>query len=229
MLEMERKGWGQAKEILQRGQTVSSARSAIVNKRVIRTAAKPVVRATVLMVSTSGMRANHWRAVLLRGRFSARVVGPDEVIEETDAGKAPNVIVLDMADPTFDGLAVCRALRELDVQSAILMLHPEGSLDDLLDGYEAGTDAYLTGPVDHAELFDPATRAYINDGGASGGQYVVNPILARLGTATFLLGFLFNFPHFALFTIFINIHHYVIDGVIWRKENGDVGRYLLQA
>ncbi|MDG1995368.1 MAG: hypothetical protein P8J14_02645 [Emcibacteraceae bacterium] len=29
-----------------------------------------------------------------------------------------------------------------------------------------------------------------------------------------------------IFWVFINIHHYFIDNVIWRKENKDVGKYL---
>ncbi len=29
--------------------------------------------------------------------------------------------------------------------------------------------------------------------------------------------------------IFINVHHYFMDSVIWRKENADVGRYLFQS
>jgi len=100
------------------------------------------------------MKANHLRAVLLRGHFSASVAGPDEAIALVGEGEAPNAVVLDMSDPTIDGLAVCGALRALKTQPAILMLDPDGSLDDLLDGYEAGTDAYLTGHVDHAELFE---------------------------------------------------------------------------
>ncbi len=31
----------------------------------------------------------------------------------------------------------------------------------------------------------------------------------------------------ALFHLFVNIHHYFIDNVIWRKENPEVGRYLM--
>ncbi|MGE0753676.1 MAG: hypothetical protein AB7L92_00775 [Alphaproteobacteria bacterium] len=33
-------------------------------------------------------------------------------------------------------------------------------------------------------------------------------------------------PVTAAFIIFINIHHYFIDNVLWRKENEEVGRYL---
>ena len=108
----------------------------------------------MLIVSTNEMQANHLRAVLLRGHFLARVAHPDDAIGSLEAGETPNVILLDMSDPALDGIAICRALRDVDTESAILMLHPQGTLDDLLDGYEAGTDAYLTGRVDHAELFD---------------------------------------------------------------------------
>ncbi len=137
---------------------MSSARLSIVNTRVIRTPARPTVRARVLFVSANGMFASHWRAVLLRGHFSVRVASTDEVMAAVNAGDEPNVIVLDMADRTFDGLGLCRALRSIKVESAIMMLDPEGSLEDLLDGFEAGTDAYLTGRVDHKELFDRIER-----------------------------------------------------------------------
>ena len=133
---------------------MTSGRSTIANGRVIRTPSRPAIRASVLVVSTNEMKANRLRAVLLRGHFSASVAGPDEAIALVDDREPPNTVVLDMSDPTFDGLAVCRALRALDAPFAVLMLDPDGSLDDLLDGYEAGTDAYLTGHVEHAELFE---------------------------------------------------------------------------
>ena len=100
------------------------------------------------------MSGSHLRAVLLRGHFSARLTNSDEAVAAMQAGDTPNVVVLDLADPTFDGLALCRTLRAMKVGCAIVMLHPHGTLDNLLDGYEAGTDAYLTGRIDYNELFD---------------------------------------------------------------------------
>ena len=125
----------------------------IVNRRVIRTPARPAVRAHVFIVSSDGMRASHLRSVLLRGHFSVRVAAPDALVMVARACAAPHVIVLDMADPTLDGLALCRSLCASHVESPIMMLHRQGTLDDLLDGYEAGADAYLLGPVDYRELF----------------------------------------------------------------------------
>lgn len=124
-----------------------------VDRRVIRTPGRPAIRAHVLIVSTNRMRACHLRSVLLREHFSARVATPDSVIAVARACAAPHVVVMSMADPMFDGLALCRALCASHVESAIMMLHPQGTLDDLLDGYEAGADAYLLGFVDCRELF----------------------------------------------------------------------------
>jgi DNA-binding response OmpR family regulator len=111
------------------------------------------VRAQVAVVSGDRMRAHRLRAVLLRGHFTAHVLEPAAALATAQAGRVPEVFVFDLADPTCDGLALCAELRALHVAASILMLHPHGSLDDLLDGYEAGADGYLTGEVDHTELF----------------------------------------------------------------------------
>lgn len=132
---------------------MSPIRLSSLNGRVIHTPARPAVRSRVLVVSSDSLEAHRLRAVLLRGHFAAQVADPEEVVAAVEAGDTPDVIVLDMADPDLDGLGLCQSLRTSGAESAILMLHPEGELDDLLDGYEAGTDAYLTGPVDHRELF----------------------------------------------------------------------------
>ncbi len=41
-------------------------------------------------------------------------------------------------------------------------------------------------------------------------------------------GMRYFFPALFTFSVFINIHHYFIDNVIWRKENADVGHYLFK-
>ena len=31
-----------------------------------------------------------------------------------------------------------------------------------------------------------------------------------------------------MFAIFINVHHYFLDNVMWRRENPDIAKYLLR-
>lgn len=60
----------------------------------------------------------------------------------------PDVVVLDVMIPIFDGLEVCRRLRahEATSQSAIIMLTAKGEETDQLMGFTVGADDYVTKP-----------------------------------------------------------------------------------
>ncbi|HLH64914.1 MAG TPA: response regulator transcription factor [Solirubrobacteraceae bacterium] len=65
---------------------------------------------------------------------------------------APDAIVLDVAIPPPDGLAVCRRLRDKGVLTPILMLTARDAVADRVAGLEAGADDYLVKPFAVAEL-----------------------------------------------------------------------------
>jgi DNA-binding response OmpR family regulator len=65
---------------------------------------------------------------------------------------APDVIVLDVAMPGLDGLAVCRRLRSRGLATPILMLTARDAVPDRVAGLEAGADDYLVKPFATAEL-----------------------------------------------------------------------------
>jgi two-component system response regulator MprA len=65
---------------------------------------------------------------------------------------APDVIVLDVAMPALDGLAVCRRLRSKGLGTPILMLTARDSVPDRVAGLEAGADDYLVKPFAVQEL-----------------------------------------------------------------------------
>ena len=65
---------------------------------------------------------------------------------------APDVIVLDVAMPTLDGLAVCRRLRGKGLPTPILMLTARDAVHDRVAGLEAGADDYLVKPFAIEEL-----------------------------------------------------------------------------
>jgi two-component system response regulator MprA len=65
---------------------------------------------------------------------------------------APDVIVLDVAMPGVDGLAVCRRLRTRGLGTPILMLTARDAVDDRVRGLESGADDYLVKPFAVAEL-----------------------------------------------------------------------------
>lgn len=57
-------------------------------------------------------------------------------------------VVLDVMLPTVDGFEVARTMRERDDYTPILMLTARGRPEDVLLGFEAGTDDYLAKPFD---------------------------------------------------------------------------------
>ncbi len=65
---------------------------------------------------------------------------------------APDVIVLDVAMPVLDGLAVCRRLRSKGLSTPILMLTARDAVPDRVAGLEAGADDYLIKPFAVREL-----------------------------------------------------------------------------
>ena len=65
---------------------------------------------------------------------------------------APDVIVLDVAMPGLDGLAVCRRLRAKGLPTPILMLTARDAVPDRVAGLEAGADDYLIKPFAVQEL-----------------------------------------------------------------------------
>jgi two-component system cell cycle response regulator len=65
-----------------------------------------------------------------------------------------DLVVLDVMMPVIDGLEVARRLRS-DPKTqdlAILMFSAKTQAEDLLEGYRAGADDYLTKPVQPTEL-----------------------------------------------------------------------------
>jgi two-component system, OmpR family, response regulator MprA len=64
----------------------------------------------------------------------------------------PDLIVLDVAMPGLDGLAVTRRLRAKRLPVPILLLTARDALEERVAGLDAGADDYLVKPFEIAEL-----------------------------------------------------------------------------
>src|SRR6266403_1790390 len=65
---------------------------------------------------------------------------------------APDAVVLDVAMPGMDGLAVCRRLRAGGFTAPVLLLTARDAVADRVAGLEAGADDYLLKPFAVEEL-----------------------------------------------------------------------------
>ena len=63
-----------------------------------------------------------------------------------------DVIVLDLGLPKLDGLELCRALREAQRDTPVLMPTARDTLDDKLAGFAQGADDYVVKPFAMKEL-----------------------------------------------------------------------------
>jgi DNA-binding response OmpR family regulator len=68
------------------------------------------------------------------------------------AGGTYDAVVLDVMLPGLDGFAVCRALRDRDVWTPVIMLTARDAVADRVNGLDCGADDYLIKPFAFTEL-----------------------------------------------------------------------------
>jgi two-component system response regulator MprA len=79
----------------------------------------------------------------------------------------PDLVVLDVAMPGLDGLAVCRRLRQAGLSLPVLLLTARDAVPDRVAGLDAGADDYLVKPFASEELVARA-RALVRRGSEPG-------------------------------------------------------------
>jgi heavy metal response regulator len=63
-----------------------------------------------------------------------------------------NLLLMDLMLPKKDGLTVLRELRDKGISTPVLCLTAKDSVDDVVSGFNSGSDDYLTKPFAFAEL-----------------------------------------------------------------------------
>lgn len=106
----------------------------------------------ILIVEDEQHLADGLRFNLEAEGFVAEVVGDGAVALEMLAVTAFDAVVLDVMLPGADGFEVVRAMRGRGDYTPVLMLTARGQPEDVLHGFEAGTDDYLPKPFD-LEIF----------------------------------------------------------------------------
>ncbi|TKX61643.1 response regulator [Halorubrum sp. ASP1] len=73
-----------------------------------------------------------------------------------ESGTVPDVVLLDVMMPRMKGTQVLRAIRRdelaVDPDVPVVMLTSRGQEADVLEGFDAGADEYLTKPFSPNEL-----------------------------------------------------------------------------
>jgi two-component system response regulator MprA len=91
------------------------------------------------------------RALVLAGYDVTTAADGQECLDQLER-TSPDAMVLDVGMPELDGLEVCRRLRAAGDRTPILILTARDSVDDRIEGLDAGADDYLVKPFDVGEL-----------------------------------------------------------------------------
>lgn len=91
------------------------------------------------------------RALALERYEVALAAGAHEALELLSE-RAYDLILLDVLMPGMSGLELCRRLRQAKDRTPVLMLTARETIDDRVEGLEAGADDYLPKPFALREL-----------------------------------------------------------------------------
>jgi DNA-binding response OmpR family regulator len=115
----------------------------------------PVGRSQILVVEDEPDVASLVKHTLDRsGEVDVSVVGTGEAALKTTAERVPDLIILDLNLPGFDGLEVCRILRARPAMAGvpIIMLTARATESDRVQGLDVGADDYIVKPFSPREL-----------------------------------------------------------------------------
>lgn len=97
---------------------------------------------------------------ILRGLLDVLVFNGYQVegVADGDTGLAKSIgeqydlVILDVMLPGVDGFTICRQLRKIKPEQAIIILTAKGSEKDIVTGFSAGADDYVSKPFSIQEL-----------------------------------------------------------------------------
>ena len=97
---------------------------------------------------------------LLRGLLDVLVFNGYEVkgVEDGGVGRRVGVdeqfdlILLDVMLPTIDGFSICKEIRKEKPNQGIIIITAKGAENDIVTGFRAGADDYITKPFSLREV-----------------------------------------------------------------------------
>lgn len=137
---------------------------------------------------------------------------------ETAQQNRYDAIVLDVMLPSMDGFSILRRLRENGLETPIIILTAKAQENDVLTGFGAGADDYLTKPFNMSELLARVNAIVKRQGGAARNVLEYNDISLDKSTHELCCG---------TQRITLSPREYEIMRNLIEKRGGLVGKELL--
>ncbi|MEZ5307831.1 MAG: response regulator transcription factor [Pyrinomonadaceae bacterium] len=108
----------------------------------------PVHKSRILIVEDEEHLAEGLKFNLVEEGYEIDLASDGQIAIEHLDEKDYNVVVLDVMLPKVDGFEVARRMRACGDYTPVLMLTARGRPEDVLEGFDAGADDYLTKPFE---------------------------------------------------------------------------------
>lgn len=141
----------------------------------------------ILIVEDEKLLADSLKVMLEKKGFDVETVYDGEAGAEYAELGVYDLLILDVMMPKMDGYAVARQVRSRRCATPILMLTAKSSLEDRIQGLNAGADYYLTKPFDSRELL-ACINALLRRQGGQVDELVFGNTVLDLGSGTLVCG-----------------------------------------
>lgn len=141
----------------------------------------------ILIIEDEVLLANSIKFLLESKGFQVDAVYNGETGIEYALLGVYDLLILDVMMPDMDGYQVTRMIRASRCASPILMLTAKSSLDDRIEGLNAGADYYLTKPFDSRELL-ACVNALLRRQGSQINELVFGNTALDLSSGTLICG-----------------------------------------
>ena len=141
----------------------------------------------ILIVEDEKLLADSLKIMLEKRGFTVEVAYDGEEGVEYALLGVYDLLILDVMMPKMDGYQVAREVRSKRCSTPILMLTARSTLEDRIQGLNAGADYYLTKPFDSRELL-ACINALLRRQGGQVDELVYGNTSLDLSTGTLVCG-----------------------------------------
>lgn len=106
----------------------------------------------ILIAEDEKKIADALRQGLEENSFHARVAYDGAIALKMFRSNAFQLVIADINLPGMNGYELCKAIREINHTTPVIMLTAMGSVEDKIEGFDVGADDYLVKPFDFREL-----------------------------------------------------------------------------
>lgn len=96
--------------------------------------------------------ADTLRFGLIENGYEADVAYDGKLGYQLFLSSGPDLVILDINLPGINGYELCRLIRTTDTDTPVIMLTALSTLEDKIEGYDAGADDYIIKPFEFREL-----------------------------------------------------------------------------